>query len=198
MKNAFVVLFVFVPFLSNAQFVRGNKFIGGTLSISAQSSTMDDSGTSQIKTHTFALSPTLGCFLNDKYAVGGGIGFVSTSQKYDYANMTDSFQSRAVSLQAFARRYFMISDKFYFMMTGSVNFSRGNQESNSIKSKYYFVGLKVQPAFVFFPSPRWGIEGGMGTLGFTHNRSLSYDTKYNNFNLDFGGFYLGFAYYILN
>jgi hypothetical protein len=199
MKNSFVVFFVFVSFLANAQFVRGNKFIAGTFSISTQHASTNNSGTPVTNGHMFELSPAFGYFLNDKYAVGGGIGFISTSQKTTYdPNQSFEYESQAITFRAFAKRYFLISDNFYFMMTGSVDFSRGKQGQNPDKTKYYSLGLSFKPAFIFFPSPKWGIEGGIGNLGFSHTRNLSEEEKYNNFYLNYGTLYLGFAYYILN
>ena len=197
MKFILISAFLCMSLVANAQFAKGDKFVGGTFSFNAQSS----DGNSFETTYTAcSFSPSVGYFLNDKYAVGGGIGYSYSRQKAEYD--PDQFQEiigRNLLIHAFVGRYFMISNQFFFKLTGSLSYDRGSQEQDNgtteNKTKNYSLSLYARPSLLFLPSPRWGIEAGIGNLGIQHWRSLSNEFKGTSVYLDYGSFYLGFAYY---
>jgi hypothetical protein len=80
------------------------------------------------------------------------------------------------------------------------NFARGSHTNTTgtVKntSKSYDMGVNAQPMFVFFPSPKWALEAGLGSVGFTHSRDLTADKRHNNFHLTYGGLSFGATYYI--
>lgn len=91
----------------------------------------------------------------------------------------------------------MISDKFFFTIRGNISYGRGvlinESGSSESKTKAYNIGLYIQRALLFFPPPKWGIEGSIGSLGFTHSRDLSYESKNSFVNFNYGTFSPEFA-----
>jgi lipopolysaccharide assembly outer membrane protein LptD (OstA) len=199
MKYILLTLLVFVSLLSNAQFARGDKFIGGHFSFSTQQSSggLNDS---ESKNTWFELSPSVGFFLNDKFAVGGRVAYSSNRQKNTDDFSTQEYKSHSVSIGAFVKRYFAISDNFFFVLSGNANYGRGVQVNESggseIKTKGHNIGMYISPSLLFFPSSKWGIEASIGSLSLNHYRDLSHDSKNTSFNVTYGTFSLGFAYYL--
>jgi lipopolysaccharide assembly outer membrane protein LptD (OstA) len=160
--------------------VRGDKFIGGTFSFNTQQSS-GGLNESETKASSFEVSPSIGYFLNEKLSIGGGLGYSVNHQKNIYDFATQEYTSRYITVGAFVKRYFMISDKFFFTVRVNASYGRGVQINETggseSKSKGYNIALSAQPSLLFFPSPKWGIEGSIGSLGFAHYRDLSYGSK---------------------
>jgi hypothetical protein len=198
MKSILFSTFLFVSVIANAQFMKDDKFIGGTFYATVQKSSNGSNSEGNYSSCT--LSPSGGFFLNDKYAIGGGIGYSVTRQKYEYdPDVNQEYRINAVEVHAFASRYFVIADRFFFRATGSLYYDREHriEENNDaeFKSKSYTIGINIRPSLLFFPTSNWGIEAGIGNFGISHWRSLSYENKSTSVSLDYGSFYLGFAYY---
>jgi hypothetical protein len=199
--SAFIV-FVFCSALQvNGQFAKGQKFITGNLSFEVHDWSSEFSVGNNVTSSNINFQPALGFFLNDKIAVGGRVGYTFYRQK-NVSNANPGFEtiskSRSYSVGGFVNRYFTISEKFYFRMTCDVGYFRSFQESESAisyKMKSHGFGINVQPSFIFFPSPAWGIEAGLGNLGYNFSRGLSDDSKGSSFDFDYGVFSLGFGYY---
>lgn len=199
MKFLLLFSFVVMTIVTHAQFAHGDKFFGGSFSVGLQKG----SGSQNFQTtyNSFSLQPSIGYFLNDKYAVGGGLGYSTTYQKttYDLSSLQRA-SGHSINIHAFLKRYFIISDKFFFAMTGGISYGRGIETQGSgtgeSKTKNYSVGMNAYPSLIFFPSTNWAIEGSIGGLYLAHTRNLSADSKYTSFNFDYGTFSLGFAYYL--
>src|SRR5688572_16482328 len=98
-----------------------------------------------------------------------------------------------------SKRYFALSDKFYFALEGSLGYSRAQSTNTddrfSEKIKSYKYRYKRTTLFVFFPSAKWGIEAGIGGLGYSYSRNLTNKASFNNFSAYYSGINLDFAYY---
>ncbi len=195
-------LLLFYSFTTHAQFTEGDKFIGGTFTLNNYKYTEElNLGGSAVKSTMFEVRPAVGFFFNEKVAIGGLISYNSSYQK-NVANSINEYKNttQGYSLGFFVNRYFMISEKFYFMLGGNVSYSRGRQEtesqfSESQEAKYHGINMSIKPTFIFFPSQKWGIEAGIGNLSYAYTRYLSGDGESKGFNLNYGTFSLGFAYY---
>jgi hypothetical protein len=185
---------ILLPFTTLAQFVEGDKFIGGTLSLSNQRTGSPDGGASQKITY-FSIQPKMAFLLNENFAVGGTIGYASSQQQENPGigvSKTNSF-----SMGIILRRYFRITDNFlisldanpYYQKNKTEDYIPSETESNTI-------GLSVRPVFSFFPSKKWALEAGIGDLSFmrTKNETLDYTSSY--FNLSYGTFSFGMTYYL--
>lgn len=155
------------------------------------------------KSRSFSVYPEMGFFLNERYAVGGGLSFSSAKSRYDIPQGGyQENRTRGFGAYVFVKRYFPISEKFFFTMDGSLDYDRGkttygnNGFENTNKS--YSIGLNATPSLIFFPSPNWAIEGSIGGLSLTHSRGISDEYKSTSFGVNYGGISLGFAYYFRN
>jgi hypothetical protein len=100
----------------------------------------------------------------------------------------------------FAKRFFPLSETFFFSATGSVDYDRFRSTSTASggyesTTKSYRIGLNVSPSLIFFPSRNWAIEGTIGGLSLSHSRGISDESKSTSFGLNYGSISLGFAYY---
>lgn len=199
--SVFVVFVLCSALQVKAQFAKGQKFITGNLSFEVHDWSDEFNGGNDITSTNISFQPSLGFFLNDKIAVGGRVGYIFSRRK-NVSNGNPGFEtidkSRSYSVGGFVNRYFTISEKFYFRMTCDLGYFRSVQESDSgigYKIKSHGFGINVQPSFIFFPSSAWGIEAGLGNLGYNVSRGLSNDSKGSSFDFDYGLFSLGFGYY---
>jgi hypothetical protein len=198
MKSALCFLLLLTCHLCTAQFAKGDKFIGGGYSATVRNSSNGNGEDSNYR--SFQIYPQLGYFLNERYAVGGGISYFSALNENDYGQGTyQNYRDRGVGIHAFAKRYFTIAEKFFFSVGGTASYdrSRSKVENGSAEStrKGYVISLNMTPSLIFFPSPNWAIEGGIGGLSLSHSRSLSDDSKSTSFGLNYGSFSLGFSYF---
>ena len=162
----------------------------------------------------FNILPTAGYFVNEKWALGGSAGYGYSDQRSTNTNSlgSNSYKSSSFSISAgmFGRRYFAISERFFFVLEGNLNFRRGRSFSASeqrdangnltsrlsFNSPSYNLGVSVRPLFIFFPLPRWGLEAGLGSLSVNRQENLSDHTGVNSSNLSVTGtFAFGITYY---
>ena len=219
MKKIIALSFVLFPSFAFAQFSKGQVYVGGSLSTSLFNNDVPataNSYNSSNKNNTFTLSPMVGIFLNQKIAIGGGVGYTTTYTEWNYTSSyydannnlitVPAFQknrTNGVILMSFTRYYVPISSSFYFAAHGQVNFTRSNQknvqntgtEEITQENPYYAIGVTLKPVFIFFPSPRWGFEAGVGSLGYLYYRYLPNVSSVNSFTFSMGTFSLGLAYY---
>jgi hypothetical protein len=199
MKKHLLTLLVLAPLASSGQFSKGDRFIGGTFRLSFETpTTLIQSSMSEVK--VFSAYPTVGYLLNEKFALGGQIG-------YSYANTTlnkgqtfeINYNSQSFTLGVIASRYFSVSDKFIFSLNGNVNAENGivrNTNSNvQSKRQIYQISSRIEPSFLFFPSPKWGFEATIGSIRYSYLYDLSTSLGKNSFNLSYGSLNLGLYYY---
>jgi len=164
--------------------------------------------------NAFSILPTAGYFINEKWALGGSAGYSYSDQRSTNTNSlgSNSYTSSSFSISAgmFGRRYFAISERFFFVLEGNLNFRRGRSFSASeqrdangnltsrlsFNSPSYSLGASVRPLFIFFPLPRWGLEAGLGSLSVSRQENLSDHTGVNSSSLSVTGtFAFGITYY---
>jgi len=225
MKKIISLSLVLIPSFVFAQFSKGQVFLGGTLStLLSNSGTPGTMSTnyygSNGKNNYVSISPIVGFFINQKIAVGGSIGYLSNYREsnfytgyYDsngnfiYVPAFSKSITNSISLNAFARYYFPISNSFYFALQGQTSFTRGYSKNTSFNngntlsqeftssSPFYSLGTTINPVFIFFPSSRWGIETGIGSLGYFYQRNLPNVSSNSGLSLNAGSFSFGLAYY---
>jgi hypothetical protein len=199
MNKYLFTLLMITPLVSSGQFIKGDKFIGGTFRLSSQTPTKSDqSSTYEVK--GFSIYPTMGFLLNEKFAIGGQIGYSYLNTVYNKNQSSESkYNSERFSLGLISRRYFSISDKFIFSINGQVNFDRGTEtntnSTSESKNQNYQIWVSLEPCFIFFPSPKWGLETSIGSISYSYSRNLSTDLGQNYFNLNYGTINLGLFYY---
>lgn len=198
MKKYLLPIVLSIPFLSNGQFTKGDKFIGGTFRASSQ---IDSYGGTTYTYKTFSMDPFVGSFLKENFAVAGQLGYYYGFAKNDsppsywYTNSTRGFSTALI-----ARRYLTLTEKFIFSLDGSINFTRGSntQASPNVdnKTQSYQLAAILKPVLMFFPSPKWGLEAGIGSISYTYTRNLNSGLRGNLLDVQFGIINVGIAYYI--
>ena len=198
MKLTAIITCLLACHLVNAQFSKGDKFIAGGYSIGVQNASADNGDDNKYR--SFQVYPEFGYFVNQHYAVGGGLTFSTSKSRYEFAQGDYQEQkSGGFGTYLFVKRFVPISEKFYFALTGSVDYDRfrstnayGGYESTT---KSYNIGLNVAPSLIFFPSTNWAIEGTIGSLSLNHSRGISDESKTTSFGINYGSISFGFAYF---
>lgn len=204
MKKILLIIVVLLPMLSHAQFTKGDKVLGGSLSMAFQNQNSSEYETKSKGTY-FSIQPRLGLLVNEKLELGGNVGYYSSSQKSESPSSTYTNEERSISAGIYARPYFALTDKFLFSLLVQSNFSRGYQITpqydpntggyTDSKTKKYSIVSGVRPTFHFFPSPQWGFELGFSALGHTYEHNLSTDFVGNYFTLTYSVVNIGVSYY---
>lgn len=219
MKKFIALSLLLTPCFAFAQFSKGQVFLGGSLSASLFNNDIPataNSYSNSTKNNTLTLLPLVGVFLNQKIAIGGGVGYTAsytesnhTNSYYDANNnliTVPAFQKdwgKGIYISSFARYYIPISPSFYFAALGQINFFRANFKSVqntgtqeiTQEQPSYSIGLTLKPVLIFFPSPKWGIEASVGSLGYLYQRHLPNVSSANSVSLSAGTFSFGLAYY---
>ena len=200
MKFHLITLVMFISISSFAQFNRGDKYIGGYFGLNLQNKPSGDNGATSVKNNSISISPLLGVFMNDHFAVGGELGYSNQYYSAKSGSYLTKQTSHSYSAGFFTRRYFPMSEKFFASITGAVYFSRGvityNDSSIENKSNNFSLSTVINPSLLFFPSARWSIEARFGALGYSYQKNLSDDVGLSTFNLNFGNVDLGLIYYL--
>jgi hypothetical protein len=206
MKHILFTLLLFSSFTSFSQFVKGDKYLGGTIYLNAQNAPDSPDDGRVNKSTSVGLYPSVGFLLNENFAIGGQLGYSSSYSKSTYnGSYTYEYESTGFSGGIFARKYFMLSDKFFFSLIGLMNYQKGSDivtytdpasnESNEEKSKGYILSASIRPNFIFFPTPKWAFEASIGNLSYHYNKNVTDDKSRNNFNMDYGTISFGLSYY---
>ncbi len=216
MKIIVSICLLLPPYFVAAQFSKGQTYLGGTLSgyltnSNTPATPANGNYGSSSKLSAFSISPVFGIFLKRNLSVGGGIGFSTQTQDFN-ENINGQVQyeknySNSVTANSFLRYYLPITSSFYFAMHGQINFLRGNNKSVSFygsnssnnqtgNNPFYSIGASLRPVFIFFPSNRWGIEAGLGSIAYTNQKSLDDSgSSLNSISISANSFSFGLAYY---
>ena len=184
-----------------AQLSGGDIFIGGTGVI--YSNLQRDNRNAVLpspKQSYIQFSPALGFVLNEKWAIGA-IANLTTRLGYVFRAEENIF-----GIGGLGRRYIRISDQFIFAFSGQLVYNLITQKSrvyNPQKSenetlKSYANGLstEVAPMFIFFPTPAWGFEAGIGSVGLAWANNRTEKSRDFQVFAGLGQFKLGINYYI--
>ena len=204
MKKIFFLL-LFAPVLTKAQFNKGDVFLGGNVSVyySHKAATENGVNSPHSTSYSYALSPTVGFFTSERFALGGNIQYSrAVAEDIDETNLQKN-HSTTGSLAVFGRYFFPVNEKFSFALTGDIFYSRSKSDSEYVNAnfnsqsanKYYSTGVHIKPTFLYFPSRHWGFEASIGSLQFIHDQSFTYNSKSDKFTVTYGTISLGVAYY---
>ena len=229
-KVLLVTLVIFTITSGFAQTEKGKMFIGGNINITGRnnSNKPDSLESEKVKSFSFQINPNVGYFIKDNFAVGINLNFgiANSTQNYNaisgqlpYYEMNYKDNSITYGGGVFARRYFKIADKFFFLLNGNINYNyqtlkdvRSCNDPNYVfptdypatqKSFTKSFGISVNPGLVYFVSPKLGIQTSFGNIFYNNstskNTSLLYDntnnTKIFGANLNISTFSIGLNYY---
>jgi hypothetical protein len=199
----YALLFVIlIPFTLSAQFVKGDKFIGGSMGFNIQHSADHPADVNVSQSNSFSFRPEIGFFLTNNVAVGTELTYSIQSNKYtSFDDLVSENKTTAYGVSVFAKKFYSITDRFLFALSGKVRYARNTTNSislsNSSDVSLNSVGGALSPTFIFFPSQRWGIEAGLGELAYWYGKYEGAVQGRHQLNFHAGLLSFGLKYYIL-
>jgi hypothetical protein len=194
MKKLLFILSLILPTLAQAQFHKGDSFLGGSFSAGYVKRIKSQyAGYTQT---SLSVYPQAAIFLTPRFALGGTLGFGGSHTGDDDSD----YNSRSYGVGALGRYFLLAKEKFAIALTGGITYNRERTKRESDDgyedvTKTYSLGASFRPTFLYFPSPRWGFEASVGTISYTHEQNLSNERTTDDFHADYGNISLGVAYY---
>jgi hypothetical protein len=190
-KLTFIVMMSLVCMPILAQPAGGKFFIGGHFSLygtvnkSKNGSTTEKDGS----TTYFTIMPLGGYFLNDRIAVGAGIGFDTQIEKDPQSTIEKSTTSKMV-FTPFGR-YYLISGTGGIFAEASMSYSFGKNKTytNDVTDTENVFGFSalLSPGVYYYVTPRLALEAKFGWVGFISNVTDTGDDQkdiQNSFGID--------------
>jgi hypothetical protein len=190
--SLFTALFIFCH--SYSQTEKGKKMLGAVIDLS-NSSKNNFEPLTEIENNddetSFQINPRLGFFIKDKFEIGASLNFEMDNSTYETINhldrdlnYTNENNITTYGLGAFARSYVSISEKFSFIVTGSVMYDYTERKSNltgplidagESVDKINSINIIITPGINYFLNTRWGLEASFGNLYYTYFKSKGDD-----------------------
>jgi outer membrane protein len=178
-------------------FSKGSIFLSGTVGYSSEK--QDD-----LKVNSYVVAPRVGYFINEKIALGLGLGFGNGKVEFDGETAAEN---KTVEFSAFGR-YYLKTAKFAPFAELNVNYGT---------TSYEFMGtiaggdlapfgsgedvntfsVNVAPGFNYFVSERFALETSVGILGYSSSKEdVDGAEAVNKFELglDFASINFGLLY----
>ena len=192
MKKLLITGAVALFSVSNAQIVKGTKYLSGQVGYYHNEKNEFDT---KRKDDVIRILPTAGYFVGTNLAVGLGIGYKSAVTKYvvgnaGVGNVVDIKDTdNAFVVSPFVRKYWTLSDKLFIFGQLQVPLEFGKEKlvsnsdvwmgdpelapSFSRKNNYTNVGVNIRPGLDYFITKNWSIEATIGEFGYnTYKRDI--------------------------
>jgi len=163
MKKLILLTCVVATFTAFTQPAAGNKFAGGSLSLTTSTSEQG-AGNPDFKNSEFLVAPSAGYFMSDKVALGLNLSILSG--KDDDGTDVDKYSSFAVG--PFAQYYMHVGEgQFSFLVEGGFLYgvdkdkpaAGGTLTGNSLT-------VYVSPGFTYFFAKRWALDFKLRGIAF--------------------------------
>jgi hypothetical protein len=174
MKKIFPTLFfLFITFISNGQITKNNWLLSGNANFSTQKNS--SMASLQYKQTDFQISPMIGYFFIDKFAVGFRPSFT-----YGKNNLVANAKPQTIfSVGPFARYYFLQIDKpFNLFAEGAYAYASLTQGS---ESKQHAFSISAGPVLYF--NTAVGLEF---IIGYTTTKIVDFDGSNNAIKFGIG------------
>ncbi len=177
MKKLFSLIAVaFVAMSVNAQ-----VYVGGSLGIDAWSSQKNAGDRSET---TFIILPEVGYNLNDEWAVGTVIGYVS-----DKWNHINGISESAFTFNPYARYTYLKAGKVSLFVDGGVEFTTAS------KADWNDLAIGLKPGLAVSLSDNISFVSHLGFIGYDVLNPDGDDNNTSKFGLDLSGNNLTFGLY---
>lgn len=221
-KYLLVSMAIFSMTIASSQTEKGKKYIGGQFNINGSSLHLFSDANDSYDSSSFRcqIIPTFGYFIRDNFAIGVNFNFgVSNAKELTIIPSqnpsVNTIKSNSVSYGGggFARYYKKITENFLFSLNAGASFTyqtnryvdEGYSPSDPYIEKWQITSIYVgiSPGFVYFVSPKLGIETTYSSIYYNNSRFKVIDVSENvqmnrnsyGFNLSNTTFYLGLHYY---
>ncbi|HEX8334187.1 MAG TPA: hypothetical protein VF622_16315 [Segetibacter sp.] len=173
---------------AQAQFVTGQRVLGGNIGFSTNKRENISNGISTTNSTAFLLSPSLGSFTKPNVLRGVGLSYGYSIQKSEYSlnNSTQRIPNHLIGINLFSQRFFSLSEKIFFTTNtgGAVTYSFGkninknNNNVNETKSSGYGIAINFAPGLSYRLTQRLLFDAYLSNL--INVRYSHTETKYNN------------------
>jgi hypothetical protein len=190
-KITFIVIVGLVCMPLMAQPTGGKFFVGGHFSLYSTVNKSKNGSTTEkgVSDTYFTLMPVGGYFLNDKIAVGAGIGFDTQIEK-DPGSTIEKYTTSKVVFNPFGR-YYLISGTGGIFIEASMGYSFGTHKTftaDVIDTEHEFgFSVLLSPGVYYYITPRLALEAKFGWVGFISDvTNTGNDQKdiHNSFGMD--------------
>jgi hypothetical protein len=158
-KVLLLAVFIVGTLTAEAQTQTGNLMLGGALEFRSTSRQAADNSSS------FTLSPSVGYFMSDNFALGLSVGFETNST----GTGSDKTVNNSFGLGPFARYYvFTSNSQFGFFGQAALTFGTGASglaDGPKVNSSY--LSFALSPGAAYFFNEHWALELMITTLGIT-------------------------------
>lgn len=186
-------------FSLKAQTQKGDQLLGGTIALSANSTTTDYTATTNstdYKTKSFSIGPTYSFFVANNLDLGISTNLSrSKVQSITFAGqaITPIYQyNTEFNTMIYLRKYFLYKEKIgfragpyaqYLYQKTRLEYQPPLTSNNSFQNVHgYSGGLLLD--FVYFPIRRLGIASTLGNLSYSHNKIKQQTSEGNNDSLN--------------
>ena len=188
-----------LAFSVSAQKTAGPWWVGGALGYESTSS--DDLNFSS---NTLTFGPGVGYWLNDQLAVGLGMSLVTTTDKDDAFDQTDT--ESLYHFQPFARYYKDLGSNFSIYGQVVVDIYSGGAKSEvagteTSSTSINGFGFGIAPGIQYWFTPAWSVNATVGNLGYTtltesdDNSDVEMSASNTEVVLDFSSINFGFNFH---
>jgi len=193
MKGFVLVMFALLTQQALAQFEKGDKVLGGSLSftrVKGRSGPIEETRTD------FEFAPGIGFLINANVEFGAEISLLrSINDRTEYKQSGNGFGPAL-----FASRYISINKVLLFRIKGEIfyEWNRGSytpklQQGPSAEFETERYGLAISPGLIFFPDTNWGMSLTFGNLYLV--KGLAEGSRSTEFGINTGNIALGLSYY---
>lgn len=169
-------------------FQKGDVFLSGTVAFGSTKN-------GGIENTSLQVTPKLGFFVAEKFAIGPQIGYATTTEtKANSAGAYEKERTNAIQLGAFARYYGMPASDFSFFVELGANYSSATTDpevGNDVKTNGF--NIRLAPGFNYFVSDHIAIEASIGALSYETSKAdnasdsrTSFGLNVNSANINFG------------
>ncbi|RZJ31852.1 MAG: porin family protein [Flavobacterium sp.] len=160
-------------------FNNGDIFITGSVGFNS-------SKTGDAKSNGFDVSPSIGFFVSDNIAVGGRVGYNSTTTNSG-APGADDAKSSTFSIGGFGRYYATPASQFSMFVELGLNYHSTTENAgdgfDDVKSTGF--GIALAPGISYFVSDNWALEASIAALSYnTDKPDFDGAESTNNFGLN--------------
>lgn len=181
MKKITLILFAIFAFsmTANAQesndhngFSNGDMFVSGTIGYSSESAP-DNS-----KIHEFRVSPRIGYFLTDFFAVGGELGYAYSNAKQP--DGSTSAENSTYTIGVFGRYYLLPGSKFSIFGELGLGFGATKNIRNDWTNG---VNAAFSPGISYFLGEHFALEASFGVLSYNSVSPEGSNGSTDSFNI---------------
>lgn len=198
MKKLLILAVMCVPFFAMGQIEKGKQFVTGSVGVYGYSpkNVVGDNIEHYFQT---SISGTYGFLLSDRWAIGITPDLTLQWQRRPSGQKA---RYRGVNVGAFARRYFMVGEKFFLHVDGGVYYSNSYNymlmPPNGDKltsSKDSGLNISIQPGATYFLTNKVALTANLGSVS-TGWRFTGQDGNTGvGFNVGMKGLTMGAAVY---